>query len=128
MSRLANGQCRLRGDFVKRVKRVWLLTHKTAFPAETSQALRQIQDVLPLRSHSICLFQVQWRSEVACYAGGLWQTARRGGMANPRFFHRKMRGVKTGASSSTAMDNAAPAEFTPSIDRKKGRFLGLFCR
>jgi hypothetical protein len=26
------------------------------------------------------------------------------------------------------MANAAPAEFTPSIDRKKGRFLGLFCR
>jgi len=26
------------------------------------------------------------------------------------------------------MANAATAEFTPSIDRKKGRFLGLFCR
>jgi len=36
--------------------------------------------------------------------------------------------MKTGASSSTAMDNAAATEFTPSIDRKKGRFLGLFCR
>src|ERR1022692_4908892 len=43
-------------------------------------------------------------------------------------FHRKTRGVKTGASSSTAMANAVTAEFTPSIDRKKGRFLGLFCR
>jgi len=39
-----------------------------------------------------------------------------------------MRGVKTGASFSTAMANAVTAEFTPSIDRKKGRFLGLFCR
>jgi len=36
--------------------------------------------------------------------------------------------MKTGASSSTAMANAVTAEFTPSIDRKKGRFLGLFCR
>jgi hypothetical protein len=36
--------------------------------------------------------------------------------------------VKTGASSSTAMTNAVTAEFTPIIDRKKGRFLGLFCR
>jgi len=26
------------------------------------------------------------------------------------------------------MDNAVTAELTPSIDRKKGRFLGLFCR
>jgi len=61
-------------------------------------------------------------------AVGLWQTARQGGMANPRFFHRKMRGVKTGASSSGAMANAVTAELTPSIDRKKRRFLGLFCR
>jgi hypothetical protein len=36
--------------------------------------------------------------------------------------------VKTGANSSAAMANAATAEFTPSIDRKKGRFLWLFCR
>jgi len=36
--------------------------------------------------------------------------------------------MKTGASSSAAMDNAVTAEFTPSIDRKKERFLGLFCR
>jgi len=43
-------------------------------------------------------------------------------------FHRKTRGVKTGASSSAAMANAVTAEFTPSIDRKKRRFLGLFCR
>jgi hypothetical protein len=43
-------------------------------------------------------------------------------------FHRKTRGLKTGASSSAATANAVTAEFTPSIDRKKGRFLGLFCR
>jgi len=43
-------------------------------------------------------------------------------------FHRKTRGVKTGASSSAAMANAVTAEFTPSIDIKKRRFLGLFCR
>src|ERR1019366_2283160 len=43
-------------------------------------------------------------------------------------FHRKMRGMKTGASPSATMANAVTAESTPSIDRKKGRFLGLFCR
>src|ERR1022692_543344 len=36
--------------------------------------------------------------------------------------------MKTGVNSSAATANAATAEFTPSIDRKKGRFLGLFCR
>jgi len=43
-------------------------------------------------------------------------------------FHRKTHGAKTGASSSAAMANAVTGEFTPSIDRKKWRFLGLFCR
>jgi hypothetical protein len=55
-------------------------------------------------------------------------TARCRGRANRRVFHRKTRGMETGASSSTAMANAVTAEFIPSIDRKKGRFLGLFCR
>jgi hypothetical protein len=36
--------------------------------------------------------------------------------------------MKIGASSSAATANALTAEFCPSIDRKKGRFLGLFCR
>jgi len=36
--------------------------------------------------------------------------------------------MKTGASPSATMANAVTAESTPSIDRKKGRFLGLFCR
>src|ERR1022692_1978075 len=49
-------------------------------------------------------------------------------MADLRFFHRKTRGAKTGASSSAAMANAASGKLSPSIDRKKGRFLGLFCR
>src|ERR1022692_3993283 len=48
--------------------------------------------------------------------------------AELRFFHRKTRGAKTCTSYSTATANATPAEFRPSIDRKKGRFLGLFCR
>jgi hypothetical protein len=52
--------------------------------------------------------------------GGEWQT--------PGFSIEKTTGMKTGASSSAATDNAAPAKLRPSIDRKKGRFLGLFCR
>jgi hypothetical protein len=51
-----------------------------------------------------------------------------GGKGNSPVFHRKTRGMKTDASYSTATANAATAKLTPSIDRKKGRFLGLFCR
>jgi hypothetical protein len=51
-----------------------------------------------------------------------------GGDGKSPFFHRKTRGVKTDANSSAAMANAVTAKFSPSIDRKKGRFLGLFCR
>jgi hypothetical protein len=50
------------------------------------------------------------------------------GKGKSQVFHRKTRGVKTDGNSSAAMANAAPAKLSPSIDRKKGRFLGLFCR
>jgi hypothetical protein len=43
-------------------------------------------------------------------------------------FHRKTRGVKTDANSCAATINAAPAKLSLSLDRKKGRFFGLFCR
>jgi len=51
-----------------------------------------------------------------------------GGNGKSAIFSRKTRTRKIGASASTATANAVPAEFNLSIDRKKGRFLGLFCR
>jgi hypothetical protein len=51
-----------------------------------------------------------------------------GGKGKSPIFHRKTRVVKTGANSSAATANAVTVEFSPSIDRKKGRFFGLFCR
>jgi hypothetical protein len=51
---------------------------------------------------------------------------RRRGRVDLRFFHRKTRGVKTGANSSAAMANAATAEFTRVLTEKKGVFWGCF--
>jgi len=51
-----------------------------------------------------------------------------GKMAHVRFFHRKTRAAKTGASSSAAMANAVSEKSLPMFDRKKGRFFGWFCR
>jgi len=75
-------------------------------------------------------FQNGWVSAVFSSPGRIPTTGLRlrQERAELRFFHRKTRCAKTSASSSAAMANAVPAEFSPSIDRKKGRFLGLFCR
>jgi len=48
--------------------------------------------------------------------------------AIPRFFHQKTGWAKTGASSCAATTNAVSMKLFPMFDRKKGPFLGPFCR
>ena len=72
--------------------------------------------------------QVAGFQQLGDICGRLWADCPVAGKGKSPVFHRKTRGAKTGASSSAAMASAVTAEFRPSIDRKKGRFLGLFCR
>jgi hypothetical protein len=100
----------LKAEFLQALRRLLLAQHP--------QGARQRHRVLRIRSYFSPFLRHNVRND-SCPAAGKGKSA---------VFHRKTRGVKTGASSSAAMANAVTAEFRPSIDRKKGRFLGLFCR